>query len=124
MYSREDFENNMPEYAVPPVLTINCNGFYLSLVASGQNPAEINLIDNPKDRMDAARDDLVKLNAIALDTSPNGMPQITDLGKVSRSSRSAVFSACMCVVLMKSADVAKILLDHFALVGYVCFVSR
>lgn len=80
MYSQEDF-SNMPEFSTPRIMKANCAKFYLSLVANDMNPAEIKLFDCPEDRMEAAKQSLLRLKAIAMD-SATGAPKITKLGEV------------------------------------------
>lgn len=80
MYSQQDFEN-MPEFSTPRIMKANCAKFYLSLVANNMNPDEIDVFDCPADRMEAAKQSLLRLKAISVD-AVTGAPTITKLGEV------------------------------------------
>ena len=64
--------------AVPAIQRTNCEPFYLGIVASGLDPRHVNLMDNPVERMDAARAKLMAIHA--LEESPSGAPRLTPLG--------------------------------------------
>ena len=82
LYSEEDFNNNMEENAIPPIYKMNCDTFYLGLVANGLNPDQVSLIDNPPERMEAARQDLIRFGAIEMDNDVvPPVPRVTKRGK-------------------------------------------
>jgi hypothetical protein len=82
LYSQEDFDTKMTENAIPPIRKMNCDTFYLGLVANGMDPNTVTLIDNPEDRMEAARLDLIRFGAIEMDeTIVPPAPKVTKMGK-------------------------------------------
>ena len=77
--------NEMPDFSVPSVMKMNCEPFYLHLLGSGAsvgvsgNPEDLNLLDNPRERMLAAKESLKSLGAIEIDN--NSRVHLTSLGK-------------------------------------------
>ena len=105
LYSKEDYEKKMPQYATAAVNRMNLDEFYLSLVASGVTPEKLELLDKPKDRMLAARTDLIKVKAIELEDDASSLSdtvdgivpiKITQLGKaMNRLPLSLHLSKCV-----------------------------
>lgn len=78
LFTQEEFDA-MPAYSTPEVMRKDCQPFFLSIVAAGHDPARLNLMDYPVDRMEAARRSLVAMGAIEVNDA--GTPTITPLGK-------------------------------------------
>lgn len=81
MFSENDFNESMNEQSIPPILKMNCDSFYLGLVASGINPDTVVLMDEvPAERIEAAKSNLLRLHAIEVDDK--GGSKLTDTGKL------------------------------------------